>query len=445
MNGRAFFGHPARLVTVAFALAVVIGTALLMLPISRTPGTVADLMVASFTTVSAVCVTGLVTVDTGSYWTPFGQAVILVLIHIGGLGVMAMATLLTLTVRGRLGLRTTMVAQAETHTSALGDVRRVLVRVVLMMATIESIVAVVLILRFRFGYAQSWSQAAWNGVFHSGSAFNNAGFALFSDSLTGFVADPVIIVTICAAVVAGGLGFPVLRELRHRWSSPSSWTLHTRITVYGSALLLVIGTVLFWVFETSSGGTLESAGPGGQFFGSLAGGVFPRTAGFNSVDYAVIKDETEAVTTGLMFIGGGSAGTAGGIKVSTFFILGFVIWSEIRGEQDVTVGGRRISESVQRQALTVALLAVGLVAVSIVLTMMVTDLPAIDVSFEVVSAFATVGLSTGITADLPPTAQVVLMALMFIGRVGSITVASAIAVNTRHRHYRLPEERPIVG
>ncbi|WP_311198105.1 potassium transporter TrkG [Ornithinimicrobium sp. INDO-MA30-4] len=158
-----------------------------------------------------------------------------------------------------------------------------------------------------------------------------------------------------------------------------------------------------------------------------------------------MRDETEAITTGLMFIGGGSAGTAGGIKVTTFFILGYVILAEIRGEPDVTIGGRQIANSVQRQALTVALLAVGLVAVSIVLTMAVTDLPPLDVSFEVVSAFATVGLSTGITADLPPIAQVILMALMFIGRVGSITVASALALKTRHRQYRLPQERPIVG
>ncbi|MGB5951017.1 MAG: potassium transporter TrkG, partial [Ornithinimicrobium sp.] len=251
--------------------------------------------------------------------------------------------------------------------------------------------------------------------------------------------------TVCAAVVLGGLGFPVLRELRTRWRTPSMWTLHTRITVWGSVLLLVLGTAAFWAFEASSEGTLQQMSPAGQLWGSIAGGVFPRTAGFNTVDYGLIKDETQAITTGLMFIGGGSAGTAGGIKVTTFFLLGFVIWSEVRGEPDVTIGGRRINESVQRQALTVALLAVGLVAGSIVLTMIVTDLPAIDVSFEVVSAFATVGLSTGITSELPPTAQIVLMSLMFIGRVGSITVASAIALNTKHRHYRLPTERPIVG
>jgi trk system potassium uptake protein TrkH len=442
---RAYWGHPARLVTLAFATAVVVGTALLLLPVSRTPGSPADLMVASFTTVSAVCVTGLVTVDTATYWTPFGQGVILALIHIGGVGVMALATLLTLAVRGRLGLRRTLVAQAETHTGALGDVRGVLLRVVVIMLLIESVIAAVLTVRFRTTYVDTWAGALWHGVFHAGSSFNNAGFALWTDNLIPFVSDPWVILPICAAVVLGGIGFPVLRELRRRWRTPALWSLHTKITVLGTVLLLVIGTVTFWAFEAFGSGTLAGLDLGGQAIGSVAGGVFPRTAGFNVVDYGQVRDETEAVTTVLMFIGGGSAGTAGGIKVTTFFILGFVILAEVRGEPDVSIGDRRIGSAVQRQALTVALLAVGLVAASIVMVMMVTDLEAIDVSFEVVSAFATVGLSTGITAELPPTAQVILMVLMFIGRVGSITVASALALNTRHRHYRLPEERPIVG
>lgn len=441
---RAFWAHPARLVTGAFAAAVLLGTVLLMLPISRTPGSAADLMVASFTTVSAVCVTGLITVDTATYWTPFGQAVILALIHVGGLGVMALATLLTLAVRGRLGLRRTLVAQRETHANTLGDVRMILGRAVLLMLAIELLVTVLLTLRFRAAYVDSWPSALWNGVFHAGSAFNNAGFALWSANLIDFVADPWIIVPVCVAVVLGGLGFPVLRELRRRWRTPGRWSLHTQITVWGSALLLVLGVAAFWVFEATRG-TLRGMGTGAQAMGALGGGVFPRTAGFNSVDYGLVTDETEAITAVLMFIGGGSAGTAGGIKVTTFFILGLVILAEIRGEPDVTVGGRRIADSVQRQALTVALLALGLVVSSIVLTMTVTDLPALDVGFEVVSAFSTVGLSTGITADLPPSAQIILMVLMFIGRVGPITVASTLAVNTRHRHYRLPQERPIVG
>lgn len=442
---RSRWAQPARLVTAAFAAAVIIGTLLLMLPVSRTPGSSADLMVAAFTTVSAVCVTGLITVDTATYWTPFGQGVILALIHVGGMGVMALATLLTLAVRGKLGLRSTLVAQAETKTIALGDVRRVIRRVIALILGLEAIVAVLLTLRFRFGYDDVWGSAIWNGVFHAGSAFNNAGFALRSDSLVSFVSDPWIVLPICAAVILGGLGFPVLREVGRRWRTPHSWSLHTRLTLWGTAILLFVGIGLFSLFETATGGTLADQSLAGQIFGSIGGGVFPRTAGFNSVDYGLVRDETEAITTGLMFIGGGSAGTAGGIKVTTFFILGYVILAEIRGEPDVTIGGRQIANSVQRQALTVALLAVGLVAVSIVLTMAVTDLPPLDVSFEVVSAFATVGLSTGITADLPPIAQVILMALMFIGRVGSITVASALALKTRHRQYRLPQERPIVG
>lgn len=441
----ASWTRPARQVTASFAVAALVGTLLLLLPVSRTPGSPADLMVASFTTVSALCVTGLITVDTATYWTPFGQAVILALIHVGGAGVMALATLLALTVRGRLGLRGALVAQAETHTGSLGDVRRVLVRIVVVMLGVETAAALVLAVRFRVGYDLGWAGAAWHGVFHAGSAFNNAGFALWTDNLIPFVSDGWVILPLVAAVVLGGLGLPVLRELGRGWRRPSRWSLHTRLTVNGTLVLLLVGTVLFWLFERAPGGTLAPLGPGGRALGALAGGAFPRTAGFNSVDYALVSDETEAITTVLMFIGGGSASTAGGIKVTTFLVLVYVVLAEIRGEPDVTIGRRRLATAVQRQALAVVVLALALVTTSLVAVMALTDLPAIDLTFEVVSAFATVGLSTGITADLPPAAQVILMVLMFVGRVGSITVASALALNTHHRHYRLPEERPIVG
>lgn len=441
----ASWSRPARLVTTAFAVAAVVGTALLLLPVSRTPGSAADPMVAAFTTVSALCVTGLITVDTATYWTPFGQGVILALIHIGGAGVMTLATLLALTVRGRLGLRSALVAQAETHTGSLGDVRRVVGRIVLVMLTVETAVAVVLTARFWSGYDLGWPAALWHGVFHAGSGFNNAGFALWSDNLVPFVTDAWVILPLVVAVVLGGLGLPVLRELRWSWRRPSRWSVHTRLTVNGSLALLLVGAVLFWAFESGAGGTLAHLGPGGQALGAVAGGTFPRTAGFNTVDYAQVSDETETVTTVLMFIGGGSAGTAGGIKVTTFLVLAYAVLAEVRGEPDVTIGRRRIATSVQRQALAVVVLALTLVTTSLVAVMALTDLPAIDLTFEVVSAFATVGLSTGITAELPGSAQLILMGLMFVGRVGSITVASALALNTHHRRYRLPEERPIVG
>lgn len=441
---RVFWAHPARAVTAAFLLALAMGTALLLLPVSRGDGAPADLMVASFTTVSALCVTGLITVDTATYWSPFGQVVIMLLIQVGGIGVMTLATLLALAVRGRLGLRSSLAAQVDTHSAGLGQVRTVVGRVVVLSLVIEAVVAVALTLRLALGHGMAWGRAVWHGVFHAVSSFNNAGFALYPDNLIGFVGDIWIIGPVCVALVLGGLGFPVLRELL-RGGAPSRWSVHTRLTLGGTAVLLVLGVVLFGAFESGPGGTLGGLPPREQLVGALGGGVFPRTAGFNAVDYAQVTEETEAITMVLMFIGGGSAGTAGGIKVTTFLLLAAVIWSEVRGEPDVVIGHRRIGGPVQRQALTVALLAVGLIIVSTILLMMLTDLPSLDLGFEVISAFATVGLSTGITAQLPPAGQLVLMVLMFLGRVGPITVASAIAVNTRHRHYRLPEERPIVG
>ncbi|WP_109471924.1 TrkH family potassium uptake protein [Ornithinimicrobium cavernae] len=441
--------HPARLVTLGYGGAVATGTGLLLLPVSRSEGSDPDLLVAAFTTVSAVCVTGLITVDTATYWSPFGQAVILTLIHIGGLGVMALATMLTIVVRGHLGLRTRLVAQAETHTTAVGDVRRVLTQMVVVLLAVEAVVTCVLAARFH-QYGNGWGSSWWLGFFHAGSAFNNAGFSLFTDNLVGFATDPVVILSVCVAVVLGGLGFPVLRELATRWrrrttnARPRQLSLHTTMTLWGTAVLLVLGAVLFWAFEGRSG-VLASSSVGGQALGAVAGSVFPRTVGFNSVDYGAVGDETKLVTTLLMFVGGGSAGTAGGIKITTLLVLVFAVVAEVRGRSDVTVGSRQLPAVVLRQALAVSALAAALVLGSTLLLTALTGLPVVDVSFEVVSAFATVGLSTGITAGLPATAQIVLMILMFVGRVGTITVAAALAVRTTQPKYHYPEERPVVG
>ncbi|ANS80448.1 Potassium uptake protein, integral membrane component, KtrB [Serinicoccus hydrothermalis] len=442
---RVFWAHPARSVTLGFLGLVVVGTTLLLLPVSRAAAAPADALVAAFTTVSATCVTGLITVDTGTYWTPFGQVVILALIQIGGFGVMTLATLLAMAVRGKLGLRSSLAAQADSHSQRLGEVRAAIFSTLRILVVLEIVVALVLAARFHWGYGYAPGRALWHGVFHAISAVNNAGFALYPDSATGFVGDIFVIGPICFALVVGGLGFPVLRELLRRVPR-ERWSVHTRLTLWGTAVLIVLGTGLFWWFETRGGGTLTGLDPWGQFVGALGGGLFPRTAGFNSIDYGMASDETLAVTIVLMFIGGGSAGTAGGVKITTFLILAFVIWSEVRGEPDVVIGRRRISSATQRQALSVALLAVGLVVVSAIYLMSRTEgMRPTDLLFETVSAFATVGLSTGLTASLPWDAQLLLMLLMFLGRVGPITVAAALALNTRHRHYRLPEERPVVG
>lgn len=435
---------PGRLVPLAFLTAILAGTLLLSLPLATSSGE-SHPLAAAFTAVSAVCVTGLVTVDTATFWTPFGQAVIILLVQVGGLGIMTLATLLTLVVGGRLGLTTTLRAQAENRTLGFGDVKDVLTRIVVSVALAELAVAVVLTLRFWLAYHDDVPTALWHGGFHAVSAFNNAGFALFSDNLVSFVGDPWIIVPICGAIIAGGFGFPVFFELLRNWRRPESWSAHTRLTVVGYTTLFVVGVGVFLWFEWDNPGTLGPLDLPSKLLGGLGGGVFPRTAGFNSIDYGNIRPETLVINLVLMFIGGGSAGTAGGVKVTTFFLLAFVILSEIRGEPEVTIGSRRIAPAAQRQALSVALLSVGIVSAATIALVMMTHLPLDRIAFETVSAFGTVGLSMNLTPTLPPPAQLVIMAVMFCGRVGTVSVASALALRSRTRLYHLPEEHPIVG
>lgn len=437
--------HPSQVVVTAFAGAVLVGALVLMLPVSRTGEGGAPVLVALFTSTSAVCVTGLVVVDTPSYWSSFGQAVILVLIQLGGLGIMTAASLLGLLVSRRMGLRSRLTAAAETKSLGIGDVRQVLFGVLRVSLLFEAVTAVLLALRFAIGYDMPAGRAVYEGVFHAVSAFNNAGFALYSDSLMGFVTDPWVCLPIALAVIAGGLGFPVLFELRRRLGRPWVWSLHTKLTVLMSVILLLGGSVFVTASEWSNPGTLGPLDPAGRMLAGFFQAVMPRTAGFNSLDTAQMYDGTLLGTIVLMFIGGGSAGTAGGIKVTTFVILFLAIYAEVRGEPSVNAFDRRIGSRVQRQALTVALLAVAAVVMSALAIMEMTDFALAEVMFEVTSAFATVGLSTGITADLPGAAQLLLVLLMFVGRLGPITFASALALRERQRLYQLPEGRPIIG
>ena len=354
---------PSGRCPLAFLAVIILGASLLMLPLARTGSDPGDpLMHALFTSVSAVCVTGLITVDTATYWTPFGQTVILGLIQVGGFGIMTLATLLALLVRKSIGLRGQLVAQSETHTLNLGDVRsRAAPGGAGSWWAIEAATAAVLTGRFWLAYDQNPATALWHGVFHAVSSFNNAGFALYSDNLIGFAEDPWIIVPICLAIIGGGLGFPVIIQLLRGNVKARNWSVHLRLTIYGTLLLLALGITLFAAFEWNRDETLGGLSLTGKLLGSLAGGVFPRTAGFNSIDYGAASPETLMVTNILMFIGGGSAGTAGGIKITTFLVLGFSIWNEVRGRDEVTIAHRSISASSQRQALSVALLGVAAV------------------------------------------------------------------------------------
>jgi trk system potassium uptake protein TrkH len=442
---RALLATPGRAVVTGFAVAVLLSAVLLSLPIATQSGDGTRPLAALFTATSAVCVTGLVVLDTPEHFSTFGELVVLGSIQVGGLGIMTLASLLGLLVFRRLGLRTRMTAAAETKALGLGDVRRVLLSVIGFTLFFEAIATVVLFLRWLVAYDEPVGRAAYLGLFHAVSAFNNAGFALYSDNMIGFVDDPVISLTLCLAVIAGGLGFPVLYELRRELGRPRDWTLHTRLVVWTTLLLLVAGPLAVTALEWSNDGTLGQLGVPAKLVAGFFLGVMPRTAGFNSIDYAEAEPATLLVTDILMFIGGGPASTAGGIKVTTFALLAFVWLAAGRGTPEVEVANRRLPREVQRQALTVALAGVGLVMSGTVLLLVLTGEALDAVLFEVVSAFATVGLSTGITADVPAAGQVLLIGLMFVGRLGPITLASALALRSRPTLYRLPEERPIVG
>lgn len=428
----------------AFLLAVLIGSALLMLPVSRAGEGSTPFVTAVFTATSAVCVTGLVTVDTATYWSQTGQVVILALIQIGGFGIMTLASLIALFLSRRMGLRTRLTAAAETRSLGPGDVRRVLKGVFLITVVVEGTVAVLLTLRFREVYDDTWGTAIWHGVFHAVSSFNNAGFALFSDNLMGFLTDGFILMPISIAVVIGGLGFPVLVELM-RNRRPRTWSLHTRLTLAMTGVLLAGGTAFITLTEWANPGTLGALAPLERLLGGWFHAVQPRTAGFNAWDYGAVTDETLLATIMLMFVGGGSAGTAGGLKVTTFIVLFFVIVAEVRGDEDVIAFDRRVDHRVVRQATTVALLGVAAVMGGTMVLTELTDLPFRDVLFETTSAFATVGLSTGITPEISDPGQLVLVALMFLGRLGPITLVSALALRERNRRYRYPEGAPLIG
>jgi trk system potassium uptake protein len=437
--------HPAQVVAAAFAVGILVGTVLLILPVSRAGPGAAPLHVATFTATSAVCVTGLTVVDTATYWSTFGQVVILVCIQAGGLGFMVLASLLALALSRRLGLRQRLLAQTEINVTQLGETRRVLLGVAAFSVLFELVAAAVLTGRLWLGYDESIGRAAWYGLFHSVSAFNNAGFALYSDNLVRFVDDGWVSLTVTLAVIAGGLGFPVLVELVRVPMRPSRWSLHTKLTLTMTWVLLAAGTLAILGFEWSNPATFGPLDLPGKLLAGFFHGAGPRTAGFNSVDYAAMGETSWLVTDILMFIGAGSAGTSGGIRVTTFAVLVLMVAAEARGRSTVNAFGRRIPGGAQRQALAVTLIGLGAVVAATLLLTAQSGLPQSRTLFEAFSAFGTVGLTTGITAQLPVPSQNVLILLMFLGRTGPITLATALALREREPRYRYPEERPIIG
>lgn len=441
---RTALQYPARLALLAFALVILIFTTLLQLPAATREGVRTPFIDALFTATSAVCVTGLTTVDTGTYWSAWGLTIIGFAIKVGGLGIMTLATLVGLAVARRIGLTQRLLAVRESRASGLGDLRSLLGIIIIVSTITELAIAAILFPRFLtldYGLGRSAGFSLFYGV----SSFNNAGFSPDPVGLYPYSSDLWMLVPIGLGVLIGALGFPVYFNLLRAWNSPRRWTLHTKMTLYMMAVLLIVSAGLLLWFEWDNPATLgndtTAATIGNVFFQSIN----QRSGGFTSFDLAGATQQTWLSEDVLMFIGGGSGGTAGGIRVTTLAVLLLAIWAEARGRRDIEAFNRRIGTEVLRIAVSVTLVSLFIVLVGTMVFMGVTGIPLDKSLYEVVSAFATCGLTTGITDDLNTAGEVTLIVLMFVGRVGSLTVVAALALNRQRRVIRYPAERPLIG
>lgn len=436
------------LILAGFAAVIAVGTLLLMLPVATRDGADTTFLIALFTATSATCVTGLSVVDTHDHWSPFGQAVILGLVQVGGFGFMTSATLALLLVGRRLSLRQRLIAGETLGRLGVESVAALTRRILMVTLCIEAVGAVILIALF-FAFAEKPGvtvENVWRGVFVAVSAFNNAGFDIEGGfkSLTYYHNRPLILLTIAALVAIGGTGYAVWSDIasKRRWGMLA---LDTKLVLVTTGALSVVGLVGMLVLEMTPGGALSEVGPGEAVARSIAMSTFPRTAGFTVVDMGQLRDATLLLIAGLMFIGGASASTAGGIKVTTFSTLFFAILASLRGEEHVRAFDRTIPARLVYRALSVALLSVAVVFLLTFALSVTAQALFMDVLFEAVSAFGTTGLSTGITPDLPDHARAVLVIGMYVGRLGPLTIAVALSGRAAVLRYRYPEEDVSIG
>ncbi len=435
---------PARLALIVFALVILAFTLTLSLPAAARDGQATAFHDALFTAVSAVCVTGLTTVSTALHWSFFGQLVILIGIFVGGLGILTLASLMSLMVSKRLGVRGKLIAQEAMNAGRLGEVGTLLRIVISTSVAIELILALALAPRFLI-LGEPLPQAIWHSTFYAISAFNNAGFTPHSDGVVPYEADLWILTPLMIGGFIGSLGFPVLMVLLATGFRFKKWTLHAKLTIQVSLMLLVAGAILWGAMEWTNPATIGGMSIGDKVTHSVFASIMPRSLGFNLVDMNALHAPTMLLTDALMFVGGGSASTAGGIKVTTLAVMFLAIVAEARGDNDVKIYGRTIPQGTMRVAISVIMMGATFVMVACGLLLAISGESLDRVLFETISAFATVGLSTGLSGELPPSGKYILSALMFFGRVGSITLAAALALRQRRQLYHYPEERPIIG
>jgi Trk-type K+ transport system membrane component len=440
-----------------------------MLPVASTSGTVTALPDALFTAASAIAVVGLTTVDMATHWSTFGNVVVFLGFQIGGIGVMTLATLLAVIASKRLGLSARkMIAgdvdpsrlsdqqDLESHGMALGDVKGLLKTVIISVFAIEAVLAAIIIPRL-WATGLDPVTSLWQGGYLAVSAFTNTGFVPLVDGLAPYQSDPIIVLTIGVGVFLGSLGFPVIYALiraariarlkrRKKTLQHPRLGMHAKLTLTTTTILLVVGAVLIGVLEWSNEKTLGGQSIAVRPMTALFTSMMARSGGFATVATEEMDGSSLLILDMLMFVGGGSASTAGGIKVTTLAILFLAAFAEARGKQDLEVYERRIPSHMVRLAVSVVLWGASIVAISTIALLRITGEPLDRVLFDVISAFATCGLSTGFTSgDLPAEAKYVLTATMLLGRVGTVTLATAISGTRRQTVFRRAEERPIVG
>ncbi len=434
-----------QMIVLGYFIIIFLGAGLLMLPISTKAGVSTPFVDALFTSTSASCVTGLVIADTFRYWSTFGQCVILCIIQIGGLGFMTIGVCFAILLRRKIGLWTRGTLQESVNIMQVGGIVRLAKKIIVGTAIFEGMGA--LILALRFSRDMSLGKAVYFGIFHSISAFCNAGFDLMGESgayssFTQYYNDPTVNLVIMSLIVIGGIGFFVWNDISVNKLKFRKYRLHTKIVLISTAVLIFGGAALLFFFEKNN--TIAGMPFGDQVLCSLFGSVTARTAGFNTVDTAALTDSSKILTSILMFIGGSPGSTAGGIKTTTFVVLLVYVHANLRKEMHCNVMGRRLDEDSIRKAS--AVLCINLFSVIMAVLIIVTVQPAAvtDVAFEVVSAIGTVGMSTGITRDMETVSKLVLIFLMYCGRIGSMTFALSLRGHKTEAPVKVPAEKIMI-
>lgn len=437
-----------RIIAVGYLVVILVGTVLLMLPVSTREGEKTGFLTALFTATSSTCVTGLVVEDTAAHWTAFGHTVIILMIQIGGLGFMTMGVLLAVLLRRRVSLRTRGILQESMNYMQMGGLIRLVKITFKGTILFEGVGAVLLAIRLIpvFGL----TKGIFYGIFHSVSAFCNAGFDLmgtYSGKYSSFVefhGDILINLVLMALIVLGGIGFFVWSDIKKNGCHWKKYMLHTKITIFTTVFLLVAGTVLYLLFEKDN--LLAQMSGKDKFLAAAFSSVTARTAGFNTIDTGGLTSASKLLTMFLMFIGGSPGSTAGGIKTVTALVLVAYVWSNLRDSKGVNMFRRRLEDDVIRKASNVVVISLLLAVVSVIsICFMQPQLPVEDVMFEVFSAIGTVGMSTGLTRDLSTASRIVVILLMYCGRIGSMSFALSFTERKKVAPVQFPVEKIMIG